>query len=125
MTDAEEKKTDNWAEMSDGEEHDQEEEAEAVESKPKKFIPPPKKGTKNKQGDYVVTKLDIPDFRDGVKERDENNEDDDSSSDEGYGDEDDTNNTKPVETAAVEGKLQSILFLSFIKINYLVHFQCI
>lgn len=67
MTDvAEEKKTDNWAEMSDGEDAEQEEEKVAP-AEPKKNIPVPKKGTKNKGGDYVVTKIDIPDFRDGIK----------------------------------------------------------
>jgi hypothetical protein len=66
MTDvAEEKKTDNWAEMSDGEDAEQEE--EKVAPVEKKVIPVPKKGTKNKGGDYVVTAIDIPDFRDGVR----------------------------------------------------------
>jgi hypothetical protein len=32
---------------------------------PKKVIPPPMKGIKNKGGDYIVTTLDIPDFRVG------------------------------------------------------------
>jgi len=101
MTDAEEKKTDNWAEMSDGEPEEPEEEEEAAIVEPKKYIPPPRKGTKNKGGDYIVTKLDIPDFRDGVKERQDEEGEDDSSSDEGYGDEEDTKPV-PVETKAVE-----------------------
>jgi len=68
MTDkAEEKKTDNWAEMSDGDDGEQEEEKVAAPVEPKKYIPPARKGTKNKGGDYVVTTLDIPDFRDGIK----------------------------------------------------------
>ena len=66
MTDVVEKKTDNWAEMSDGEDAEQEEE-KVQSTEPKKNIPVPKKGTKNKGGDYVVTKIDIPDLRDGIK----------------------------------------------------------
>lgn len=70
MTD-EQKKTNNWAEMSDGEEAEPEavEENKSEEEEPEepKYIPPPMKGTKNKGGDYVVTTIDIPDFRDGVK----------------------------------------------------------
>jgi len=31
----------------------------------------PVKGSKNKDGDYVVTTIDIPDFRDGVKKKNE------------------------------------------------------
>jgi len=40
MTDAEEKKTDNWAEMSDGEPEEQEEEEEVAVVEPKKYFPP-------------------------------------------------------------------------------------
>ena len=45
----------------------QEEEKQHV-IKPAKKIPPTQKGKKNAQGDYVVTNIDIPDFRDGVKD---------------------------------------------------------
>ena len=86
------KKADNWAEMSDG----QEDEPETVEEKqhvikPAKKIPPPQKGTKNAQGDYVVTKIEIPDLRVGIKDGEDGSEAADSSdSDSGYGDEEDT-----------------------------------
>ena len=45
----------------------------AEDSKPKpepevkKVIPPTQKGTKNKQGDYIVEKFEITDFRDEMK----------------------------------------------------------
>ena len=64
------------------------------------MIPPTQKGTKNKQGDYIVEKFEIPDFRDGVKEKKEDSEEEDDSSDD-YGDEDDNQNAK-VEEAATE-----------------------
>lgn len=68
-TDQNDKK--DWAEMSD-EEGEQDagadkEEASKPEPEVKKVIPPMQKGTKNKQGDYIVEKFEIPDFRDGVK----------------------------------------------------------
>ena len=37
---------------------------ETKEPEPKKVIPPTQKGTKNKQGDYIVEKFEITDFRD-------------------------------------------------------------
>jgi adenosylmethionine-8-amino-7-oxononanoate aminotransferase len=49
-----------------------------------------KKGVKNVRGDYIVTKIEIPDIRDkkdGENKKQETEED--SSSDEGYGDEED------------------------------------
>lgn len=109
------KKTNDWAEMSDdnGDENetdvkktdqevnDQAKEGEqAEEEKPKMKKIPGKKGVKNAQGDYVVTSIDIPDHRSGMKKKNENgeNEESDSSSDEGYGDEDDA----PVEAKPVE-----------------------
>merc|ERR1711935_896803 len=67
---------------------------------PKKVIPPPMKGTKNKGGDYVVTSIDIPDLRDGVKSKAAQMEEDDSDRDEGYDDEDD----EPVKEEAVAQK---------------------
>jgi hypothetical protein len=73
----EQQKTDNWAEMSDGEEHEEqtlEQKAEGEEKnhkiKPaqKVKVPPAMKGTKNTNGDYVVASIDIPDMRTGLKE---------------------------------------------------------
>jgi len=55
---------------------------------PKKIIPPAKKGSKNERGDYVVTTIDIPDMRTGMKVIENKLEDSDSDSEEGYGDED-------------------------------------
>ena len=62
----------------------------------KKVIPPTQKGTKNKQGDYIVEKFEITDFRDDMKARkaNESEEEDDSSDDNFYGDEDDNDNKK-------------------------------
>ena len=70
-----EQKTDNWAEMSDGEEHEEQTEEQKAEGeeknhkiKPaKKKVPPAQKGTKNRDGDYVVATIDIPDSRTGMK----------------------------------------------------------
>lgn len=91
--------------MSDGDDGEQEEEKVAAPVEPKKFIPPPKKGTKNKGGDYVVTTLDIPDFRDGIKDKKKEAQESDSDSDEGYGDEDEpAKETNQEATPAVEGK---------------------
>lgn len=83
--------------MSDGGEEEpspdktkDEEEAEAAAKKEaKKKIPPPKKGTKNDRGDYVVTTIDIPDMRTGLKDNKEKLLIPDSDSDSGYDDEDD------------------------------------
>lgn len=68
----------DWAEMSDDEAADDgtagaesKEAGEAPKEKepelPKKVIPPTQKGTKNKQGDYIVEKFEIPDIRDEAK----------------------------------------------------------
>ena len=51
-------------------------------------------GKKNKNGDFVVTTLDIADTRIGVKKDKKDKVVDESSSDEGYGDEDDNNEVK-------------------------------
>jgi hypothetical protein len=51
-------------------------------------------GKKNKNGDYVVTSLDIIDTRTGVKKEKKEKQEEESSSDEGYGDEDDNNEVK-------------------------------
>lgn len=101
----------DWAEMSDDEaENETAEAAEETQSKPepepKKIIPPTQKGTKNKQGDYIVEKFEIPDFRDGMKKKDQNDsedEDDDSSDD--YGNEDDNANNQAEEAPKKEGKI--------------------
>lgn len=63
----------DWAEMSDEEaaENDQKEEEQAakVQEPPKKVYPPAQKGTKNKQGDYVVNKLEIIEFKSDTKKK--------------------------------------------------------
>lgn len=90
----------DWAEMSDEDgENDTAGAAEDSKAKPepevKKYIPPTQKGTKNKQGDYIVEKFEITDFRDEMKaNKDEESEEDDSSDDNFYGDEDDNQNQK-------------------------------
>ena len=83
----------------DAEEEDQQQEEKQHTIKVvKKKIPPTVKGTKNSQGDYVVTTIDIPDIRTGIKkDGGEVNDEDESDSDTEYDDEDDTK-----ETAAVE-----------------------
>lgn len=91
----------NWAEMSD-DEAENDNTAGAEESKPKpepevkKYVPPTQKGTKNKQGDYIVEKFEVTDFRDDMKKKKDNesDEEEDSSDDNFYGDEDDTKNDK-------------------------------
>lgn len=62
----------DWAEMSDDDgENDTAGAAEDSKPKPepevKKVVPPTQKGTKNKQGDYIVEKFEITDFRDDLK----------------------------------------------------------
>ena len=102
------KQTDNLAEMSD----DAEEQVEEVEEwKKEHVIKPAKKkvqaeqrGTKNARGDYVVTSIDIPDMRTGVKKDEEGNDAVSSDSDTEYDDEDDVKETAPVEAPKEEGK---------------------
>ena len=108
MTD-EQKKTDNWAEMSDGEQDEPEEvEEQEPESEEEKIvIPPPMKGSKNKGGDYVVTTIDIPDLRDGVKSKAAQLEEE-SDSDEGYGDEDEPAKEEAKAPVVEEGKFSFI-----------------
>lgn len=107
---AADKKTDNWAEMSDGEPEEEQPEEQKGEEKQhtikpaKKNIPAAKKGFKNKDGDYVVSTIDIPDMRTGVKEKDEEGNEVETDSDTEYDDEDDTKETKPVEEESKEGK---------------------
>lgn len=62
----------DWAEMSDDDGDNDAGAAEEQKPKPepevKKVIPPTQKGTKNKQGDYIVEKFEIPDIRDEAKQ---------------------------------------------------------
>ena len=99
-------KTDNWADMSDnGEEEEEEKQQEAaVEEKPK--VKKPIKGTKNKDGDYVVTTIDIPDMRTGVKAEKTGAAAAmaDESSDEEYDEEEDTAKETPAVEEKKEGK---------------------
>ena len=100
------KKADNWAEMSDQEEEQEQpaEEKNHVIKPAKKKIPPAQKGTKNSHGDYVVTSIDIPDMRTGVKKDDEGKViDEDTDSDTEYDDEDDQNDAAAKEEVK-EGK---------------------
>jgi hypothetical protein len=68
-TKAAEDKARNWAELSDHDEDDDanNNDAEEVAAEPKKVIPPKMKGTKNDNGDYVITSFEIADTRKGVK----------------------------------------------------------
>jgi len=106
---ADAKKTDNWAEMSDDNEEAEQEakaENERMEAikEAKKKIPATQKGIKNKQGDYVVTTIDIPDIRTGFKNKNEDGvEVDSSDTDTEYDEEDDTKEA-PKEEEKVEGK---------------------
>lgn len=99
----------DWAEMSNDEDDEPNQaakEEEKVEEKKevKKVIPPAKKGSKNARGDYVVTTIDIPDMRTGMRDAKDNAEESDSDSDEGYGDEDEPKEEKKVEEVKVESK---------------------
>jgi hypothetical protein len=90
------KNTENWAEMSDNDADEQLEE----EAKKDHTIKPAKKTKefKNSRGDYVVTAIDIPDMRTGMKNKDEDGEavEDSSDSDTEYDEEDDTKEQAPV-----------------------------
>lgn len=73
----------------------------------KKVIPPTQKGTKNKQGDYIVEKFEIPDIRDEAKRAGDNagdDDDDDDSSEVSYGDEDDQQEQPKKEEASAADK---------------------
>lgn len=104
----------DWAEMSDGEEPEQEatQEEKAKITIKKKKIPAAQKGFKNDRGDYVVTTINIPDMRTGLTKKDEDGVDvDESDSDTGYDEEDDTKEEK--KTAAKEKKEQGKYFRVF------------
>lgn len=78
------------------EQETQPEQAEPKEEVKKPYIPPTKKGFKNDKGDYVVTSINIPDLRDGLKDKKETRQiESDSDSDEGYGDEDEPAQQQP------------------------------
>ena len=101
MTDQKDEKRENWAEMSD--EQDGADEQAAVEVK-KPVIPKGtknqtvKKGVKNDRGDYIITKIEIPDNRiHKENEEKEGQEVEESSSDEGYGDEEEQTQQEVVE----------------------------
>ena len=99
MAEKKEDKRENWADLSDADEGADDQNADAPftrgeESKkteqPKPVrVPNAKKGIKNVRGDYIVTKIEIPDIKskkDGENKNKESEEE--SSSDEGYGEED-------------------------------------
>jgi hypothetical protein len=112
MSDAtkeEKPKTDNWAEMSDNDADDQPEENQEAKKehtiKPaKKKVPAEQKGVKNARGDYVVSSIDIPDLRAGVKQEGNEQAEEDSDTDTEYDEEDDVNETAQVAEPVPEGK---------------------
>lgn len=55
---------------------------EPAQEKPKKDMPPVEKRERNDMGDFVVTKIVIPDLKPKVVEQEEQSEDDDESEDE-------------------------------------------
>jgi len=69
-TKAAEDKAKNWAELSDNNEDEDEDNKEVEEVVEKKVIPPKAKGVKNVNGDYVITGFEIADTRTGVKKGD-------------------------------------------------------
>lgn len=96
--------------MSDnGEEEEEEKQQEAnAEEKPK--IKKAVKGTKNKDGDYVVTSINIPDMRTGISKNEKTGAAaaiEDDSSDEGYGDEEDNAEQTPAVEENKEGKYRN------------------
>ena len=112
MASKEDQKKD-WAEMSDGEEPEQEatQEDKAKITIKKKKIPAAQKGFKNDRGDYVVTKINIPDMRTGVNKKDEDGQIvDESDSDSGYDEEDDA---KEEQKAAVSEKKEGKYYRVF------------
>ena len=102
----------DWAEMSDDDGENDTGAAEEQKPKPepevKKYIPPTQKGTKNKQGDYIVTSFEIPDIRDESKaQKDQEAEEEDSSDDDYYGNEDDNDKDQSAVTdAKKDGKFK-------------------
>ena len=86
--------------MSDDNEQDEVEQQKTEEEKShtiKQAKKPKQQGTKNERGDYVVTSIDIPDMRSGIKKDEHGNEvANDSDSDTEYDDEDDQKESTPV-----------------------------
>ena len=80
--------SDDEADNDNAEAADKAKETKQEPEPPKKVIPPTQKGKKNTQGDYIVEKFEIPDFRDGVREAKDKESSDDDSSDDDYGNED-------------------------------------
>ena len=113
MASKEDQKKD-WAEMSDGEEPEQEatQEDKAKITIKKKKIPAAQKGSKNDRGDYVVTTINIPDMRTGVNKKDEDGQDvDESDSDSGYDEEDDAKEEKKAAASEKkEGKYYRVFY---------------
>ena len=70
----------------------------------KKKIPAAQKGFKNKQGDYVVTKIDIPDMRTGVNKTEDGEPVEESDEDTEYDEEDDTKEETKKTEAVNQGK---------------------
>jgi len=102
------KEEDNWAEMSDGEQQPEvvDEKQHTIKTQVKKKNP--NKGFKNRDGDYVVTTIDIQDSRTGIKkDKDgEEDEEDETDSDTEYDDEDDEQKPAEVEEETKEGKFK-------------------
>lgn len=93
--------------MSDNGEEEEEEKQQDANAEEKPKIKKPIKGTKNKDGDYVVTSIDIPDMRTGVNKAEKTGAAaaiEDDSSDEEYDDEDDTTEQTPAVEDKKEGK---------------------
>ena len=113
MASKEDQKKD-WAEMSDGEEPEQEatQEDKAKITIKKKKIPAAQKGFKNDRGDYVVTTINIPDMRTGVNKKDEDGQDvDESDSESGYDEEDDAKEEKKAPVSEKkEGKYYRVFY---------------
>jgi len=100
-------KTEDWAEMSDNGEEEEEEKQQDANAEEKPKVKKPIKGTKNKDGDYVITTLDIPDMRTGINKAEKTGVAaaiSDDSSDEGYGDEDEPAEETPAVEEKKEGK---------------------
>ena len=96
----------NWADMSDGEEESAQQLQKEEKKEEKKPVPPEQKGMKNSRGDYVVTSIDIPDMRGGVKKDGSGTAEAEqaSDSDTEYDEEDDQKEQAPADEKK-EGKL--------------------
>jgi len=108
------KETKNWAEMSDEDGENEQindtqpekEQNHVIKQKSKAAdIPPPIKGKKNERGDYIVTTINIPDFKTEKKAKDEEESVESDSESEGYGDEDDAQEVVKEEPKEEKSKL--------------------